>query len=234
MAAEPCGGIHFDDSERCGRACTAGAGTSGGASVSAVCGQCGAVRADGREAIEHPADGAPAVVARARWNSLKQWLEAWVHEDVPGGHGGKSAQGCFARAALNVAGHLIVRGISYDFHRCFDLIDIELLLSVMEERGIDPGVLRALRGMYNQLLRRLKLGGCLSDLIKVDGGILQGCPLAMLCLNCLATCWSERSSLIRFNTCQHSPWGARARAGPQPGVKGGGMQVHIYRGWWVG
>ena len=62
-------------------------------------------------------------------------------------------------AALDVAGNIIVGGISYDFRKCFDLIDIPLLMAVMAERGMDPGVLRALNGMYTQLVRRLKLGG---------------------------------------------------------------------------
>ena len=52
-------------------------------------------------------------------------------------------------------------GAGTDYTKCFDLIPQAISMALMEEQGIDEGVLRAFSGMYRQLRHMFKIKGCL-------------------------------------------------------------------------
>ena len=51
---------------------------------------------------------------------------------------------------------------------------------MLDIQGMEKGVLRAFHGMYSQLQRVFKIGGCLGAWWKATNGILQGCPLSVI------------------------------------------------------
>ena len=52
-------------------------------------------------------------------------------------------------------------GTGTDYTKCFDLIPQAISMALVEIQGMDEGVLRAFRGMYDQLKRMFKIKGCL-------------------------------------------------------------------------
>ena len=82
-------------------------------------------------------------------------------------------------------------GAGTDYTKCFDLIPQAISMALMEEQGIDEGVLRALSGMYRQLRRMFKIKGCLGAWWAATNGVLQGCPLSVIVINALTTTWKR-------------------------------------------
>ena len=78
-------------------------------------------------------------------------------------------------------------GAGTDYTKCFNLIPQAISMVVLEEQGIDAGVLRAFQGMYSQLRRMFKIKGCLGAWWAATNGVLQGCPL----INALTTTWKR-------------------------------------------
>ena len=54
---------------------------------------------------------------------------------------------------------------------------------------MDRGVLRALAAMYRQLRRCFKIVGCCGAFFAATNGILQGCPMSVICINLLTSVW---------------------------------------------
>ena len=50
-------------------------------------------------------------------------------------------------------------------------------------------MLRAFRGMYDQLKRMFKIKGCLGAWWAATNGVLQGSPLSVIVINALTTTW---------------------------------------------
>ena len=66
---------------------------------------------------------------------------------------------------------------------------------------MEPGILRALAGMYCQPRRAFKVSGCLESCWRYANGILQGCPLSVNLVNVLAAVWNRRLMRCDATTC---------------------------------
>ena len=82
-------------------------------------------------------------------------------------------------------------GAGTNYTKCFDPIPQAISMALMEEQGIDEGVLRAFSGMYRQLRRMFKIKGCLGAWWAATNGVLQGCPLSVIVINALTTTWKR-------------------------------------------
>ena len=82
-----------------------------------------------------------------------QWQEQWVHQEAYGFGPHKGALDAATALTLLVElaqalnAPLVAAGT--DYTKCFDLIPQAISMAVLEEQGIDAGVLRAFRGMYS-------------------------------------------------------------------------------------
>ena len=78
-----------------------------------------------------------------------------------------------------------LKGIAVDLSKAFDNVPEKITFEVLSRMGIDPSLLRALRGMYGQIERRFKLGNFVGESFRSTNGILQGCPISVMLLNAL-------------------------------------------------
>ena len=81
----------------------------------------------------------------------------------------------------------IAGGISYDFRKAFDLVPFPLLFEALKARGAHERVIGPLQAMYSSLQRVFRLKGACSGFWTASNGLLQGCPLSMLALNCVVS-----------------------------------------------
>lgn len=73
-----------------------------------------------------------------------------------------------------------MKRIAVDLSEAFDNVPEKVTFAVLAKMGIDQGLLRALRGMYNQIERRFKLGRYVGESFRSTNGILQGCPISAM------------------------------------------------------
>ena len=131
--------------------------------------------------------------AGTRLWEVVRWQETWAH---PEAYGFRPARGALDAAAVTQVLLELSRlkgwtrlGVNLDYVKCFDLIPQAVVLRVGQELGLEPGILRALIGMYRQLRRAFKVSGCLGSWWRATNGILQGCPLSVILINLLTTVW---------------------------------------------
>ena len=134
------------------------------------------------------------------WEVLR-WQETWAH---PEAYGFRPARGALDAAAVTQVLLELSRlkgwtpfGVNLDYVKCFDLIPQAVVLRVGQELGMEPGILRALTGMYRQLRRAFKVSGCLGSWWRATNGILQGCPLSVILINLLTTVWKMEIDEMR-------------------------------------
>ena len=134
------------------------------------------------------------------WEVLR-WQETWAH---PEAYGFRPARGALDAAAVTQVLLELSRlkgwtlfGVNLDYVKCFDLIPQAVVLRVGQELGLEPGILRALTGMYRQLRRAFKVSGCLGSWWRATNGILQGCPLSVILINLLTTVWKMEIDEMR-------------------------------------
>ena len=84
-------------------------------------------------------------------------------------------------------------GLSYDLKKCFDTIPFMLALDVFAARGTDLTVVSTMRSFYNNHTKHFRLDGNHTFAFKPSCGIIQGCPISMLLLTALITCWAEKN-----------------------------------------
>ena len=117
------------------------------------------------------------------------WQEQWVHQEAYGFRPHKGALNAATVLTLLVelaqALNTPLVGARTDYTKCFDLGLQAISTAVLEEQGMDTGVLRAFRGMYSQLRRMFKIKGCLGAWWSATNGALQGCPLTVIVTNAL-------------------------------------------------
>ena len=56
--------------------------------------------------------------------------------------------------------------VAVDLAKAFDNIPVEITFKLFEKLGVDSGLFTALRGVYTQLQRRLKIGAFVSESCK--------------------------------------------------------------------
>ena len=134
--------------------------------------------------------------AAARHLQLAQrWFPSWKHDKSFGGKFSSSADQLALETCLQLADAYAngeeVAGLSFDLRKCFDTVPVGLALDLMLTRGCDPPIVQTLRSFYNQHTKFFRLDGHHSQAFKPSCGIIQGCPLSMLILTSLVTCWLE-------------------------------------------
>ena len=134
------------------------------------------------------------------WEVLR-WQETWAH---PEAYGFRPARGALDAAAVTQVLLELSRlkgwtlfGVNLDYVKCFDLIPQAVVLRVGQELGMEPGILRALTGIYRQLRRAFKVSGCLGSWWRATNGILEGCPLSVILINLLTTVWKMEIDEMR-------------------------------------
>ena len=86
-----------------------------------------------------------------------------------------------------------------DYTACFDNIDAELAIQVLEKLGLPQGMCRALRALYNEILCVVRVGIAASKAVAPTNGIIQGCALSTTMLNCLMAVWTVA---LRHHLCE--------------------------------
>lgn len=82
-------------------------------------------------------------------------------------------------------------GISLDYDKCFDMLPHSTMFAVAEKAGMDPGLVRALRGIYSQVRRRFKAANGHGPSFKSTNGALQGCAMSIILINLMQAVWSR-------------------------------------------
>ena len=125
------------------------------------------------------------------------WFPLWKHSKAFGGKFSKSADQLAYETCLQIetasVDHLHAAGIAFDLQKCFDTVPCTLAFDIFSARGADLRVVQALRSFYKSHTKFFRLEGHHSDSFKPTCGILQGCPLSMLLLTSVITCWLEHN-----------------------------------------
>lgn len=85
------------------------------------------------------------------------------------------------RRALHLIGHMKTIesvALSLDAEKAFDAVRWEFLYSVLKRFGFNGQVIDCLRSLYTLPVARIKVNGDLSDLVSLERGCRQGCPLS--------------------------------------------------------
>ncbi|KAJ9444445.1 Retrovirus-related Pol polyprotein from type-1 retrotransposable element R2 [Diplonema papillatum] len=131
--------------------------------------------------------------AATRLRFVREWQESWAHPDQRGFRKKGRTQEVYWLLAAKMEAALLndedLFAVAFDYSKCFDRIPQEIMLKLVEDMGLPPSVLNAVRGMYRQLRRRFKLPAGLGKEFKATNGILQGCPLSVIFLNALVSVW---------------------------------------------
>ena len=133
--------------------------------------------------------------AGVRMEDAMKWQETWAHEES---YAFRPHRGSLDAAAvltlLIELSHVLktpLVGVGMDYTKCFDLIPQAISIAMLDIQGMEQGVLRAFHGMYSQLQRVFKIGGCLGAWWKATNGILQGCPMSVIVINALTSTWKR-------------------------------------------
>ena len=127
--------------------------------------------------------------------SLLYRLYARIRAKPEGMWGGRTSRGAeplLLDVALDLESsgpHQLVAGLSFDLSKAFDRVPRELLGDILRRMRMPGCVLRPYLYMLRHATRRYKLGVCFDRAQRLHGGILQGCPLSMLSMNCIVNIW---------------------------------------------
>ena len=152
------------------------------------------------ETPETPTDLRPITVLRVlyrAWARIRAcqlnvlWQEQFAHKGMWGGRTSRGAEPLLLDVALDLevtsAAH--VAGLSFDLSKAFDRVPRELLGKILAKMSMPGCVFRPYMYMLRNATRRYKLGASLDASQPLYGGILQGCPLAMLSMNAICNIW---------------------------------------------
>lgn len=131
--------------------------------------------------------------ASTRLRDVISWQEKWIQECQHGFRTGHGPEDVWWKLAVQVGRALLegsdLAGISLDYSKCFDRISITIVLRLAERIGMDARLLKAIKGMFDQLQRRFRVNGAVGKPFTSTNGILQGCPLSVIFLNLLVCIW---------------------------------------------
>ena len=122
--------------------------------------------------------------ASARVRQLLDWQQQWISPCVYSYRPEHGCEDAWLEEALRVEKALLsgepLCGLSIDLAKAFDSLPQSILLMLAEEVGMDANVLRALRGMYACLRRRLTVDEHVGEAFSSTNGIMQCCPISVL------------------------------------------------------
>ena len=70
--------------------------------------------------------------------------------------------------------------LSLDFQKAFDNVNHQYLFAVLEKYGFPPKIVRTIKVLYHNAHSRIQINGFLSNPIKIEKSVRQGCPLSMI------------------------------------------------------
>ena len=114
-----------------------------------------------------------------RYRHLHTWMRTWLPKDLHGGLPGRSTLTATtpvltAIAKAEVDGDPFI-GVSLDYTACFDRIDVQLGVELLQRLGLPDGIAKPLLFMYANIHRTCRVGAANSDFFQAHTGIIQGC-----------------------------------------------------------
>ena len=135
------------------------------------------------------------------WSSVrhdqlaKLWQPQWAPAGAYGFKGRPAADSLVFDTCAYLAGAAqesqVVGGISNKKEKCFDRVPVGLAVNILRARGCDNRVCKALDGFYSSHVQHFRLEGHYDEPLRPANGLVQGCPLSMLVLSSMVTCWHE-------------------------------------------
>eukprot|EP01064_Diplonema_japonicum_P010315 TRINITY_DN175_c0_g1_i13.p1 TRINITY_DN175_c0_g1~~TRINITY_DN175_c0_g1_i13.p1 ORF type:complete len:1930 (+),score=452.56 TRINITY_DN175_c0_g1_i13:183-5972(+) len=127
--------------------------------------------------------------ACARLSDILIWQEKWIHDKQYGFRTGFGTEDALLDLALDIEESILegkpLVGVALDFAKCFDSVPQQLVLELVEDMGMETGILRALKGMYAGMRRRFRYATGVGEEFHTTNGILQGCPISVVLINAL-------------------------------------------------
>ena len=129
------------------------------------------------------------------------WQPKWIHRGAYGLKGRPAADALVFDTCAYLAGasqaNQFVAGISYDFEKCFDRVPFAFAVNVLRARGCDNKICRALDAFYSHHVKHFRIDGHYDSPLRPFNGLVQGCPLSMLVLSSMISCWHEHLEASR-------------------------------------
>eukprot|EP00660_Eupelagonema_oceanica_P019407 gene19407-biopygen14683 len=134
--------------------------------------------------------------ASTRLKTMIEWQERWATKGQRGYRPGQGTEDLYWELALKLEEALLkgdpFGGASLDSEKAFDRIPQGILMNLMEELGLHERLVAPLRAMYKGLRRRFQTtGASVGEEFSATNGILQGCPISVICLNALIAVWAK-------------------------------------------
>ena len=127
--------------------------------------------------------------AAIRMRDSTSWQEAWISSGQHGARAKHSTINALARISMFLEDAILddkpAYGIAFDLAKAFDNVPIEVTFAICAKVGMHPRLYTGLKGMYDRITRRFKIGDYVGKTFKDTNGILQGCPLSVMLLNLL-------------------------------------------------
>eukprot|EP00660_Eupelagonema_oceanica_P019456 gene19456-biopygen3601 len=149
--------------------------------------------------------------AGVRLRGMIAWQEKWAAKGQRGYRPGQGVEDVYWEIALRmeeaVLKGLPFGGLPYDSEKAFDRIPQQILMTLMESLGLHQRISAPLRAMYKGLRRRFRVTGtAVGQEFRATNGILQGCPVSVICLNALIAVWAKavESEAPRVNTLAYA------------------------------
>eukprot|EP00660_Eupelagonema_oceanica_P019190 gene19190-biopygen18435 len=125
-----------------------------------------------------------------------EWQERWAAKGQRGYRPGQGTEDLYWELALKLEEALLkgdpFGGASLDSEKAFDRIPQEILMNLMTQLGLHDRLTAPLRAMYRGLRRRFRVTGtAVGEEFSATNGILQGCPISVVCLNALIAVWAK-------------------------------------------
>ena len=133
--------------------------------------------------------------AKIRFKQLQTWHVLWLPDVLRGGAPNREAADVYYHLALDIehaqsSNHPLF-GIFWDYKKCFDQVAWTIEYGLLHRMGMPPRVLEAMFSYTRAIQRRFKLGTSIGPLFPNTNGIMQGCPLAILRINCIMMAWAR-------------------------------------------
>eukprot|EP01064_Diplonema_japonicum_P005968 TRINITY_DN13943_c0_g2_i1.p1 TRINITY_DN13943_c0_g2~~TRINITY_DN13943_c0_g2_i1.p1 ORF type:complete len:201 (-),score=52.53 TRINITY_DN13943_c0_g2_i1:98-700(-) len=126
--------------------------------------------------------------ACTRLADILLWQEKWVHDKQYGFRTGIGTEDALMDLALDIEESLLegkpLVGVALDFAKCFDSVPQQLVMELVEDMGMETGILRA-KGMYAGMRRRFRYATGIGEEFHTTNGILQGCPISVVLITAL-------------------------------------------------
>lgn len=125
---------------------------------------------------------------------LRSWIAGWAPPTLYGGIPGRGTDGVhsalFGALHQQQAGRCMA-GAKADIQRCFDSVDFGVAFLVFDHLGAPAGLTEVLRFFYAGQTRWFISRGCVHPTpVRVQRGLLQGCPASPALLNAIMAIWS--------------------------------------------